>query len=161
MVVLFSSNVFNIFNYYYLNLKFIFKLCLTNWLTLVSRICQTHWVSFVFFLRELMMFWPPVLVQCFGGSTVENYRPISITSVLSKVFLRLVSVRLGQFIEAVVSYQQPSLLIGKVWVPVNHLCACPTCCKVHWRVDRRLGSCRLISAQPLIESTVREFFVSF
>ena len=61
------------------------------------------------------MLWPPVLVQCFVGlletgqchpkserSTVffrANYRPISITSVLSKVFERLVSVRLGRFME--------------------------------------------------------------
>ena len=32
------------------------------------------------------------------SSSVANYRPISITSVLSKVFERLVSVRLGRFI---------------------------------------------------------------
>ena len=31
--------------------------------------------------------------------SVANYRPISITSVLSKVFERLVSVRLGRFLE--------------------------------------------------------------
>ena len=31
--------------------------------------------------------------------TVSNYRPISITTVLSKVFERLVSVRLGRFME--------------------------------------------------------------
>ena len=33
------------------------------------------------------------------SSSVANYRPISITSVLSKVFERLVSVHLGQFME--------------------------------------------------------------
>ena len=33
------------------------------------------------------------------SSSVANYRPISITSVLSKVFERLVSVRLGGFME--------------------------------------------------------------
>ena len=33
------------------------------------------------------------------SSSVANYRPISITSVLSKVFARLVSVRLGRFVE--------------------------------------------------------------
>ena len=33
------------------------------------------------------------------SSSVTNYRPISITSVLSKVFERLVSVRLGRFME--------------------------------------------------------------
>ena len=33
------------------------------------------------------------------SSSVDNYRPISILSVLSKVFERLVSVRLGRFME--------------------------------------------------------------
>ena len=33
------------------------------------------------------------------SSSIANYRPISITSVLSKVFERLVSVRLGRFME--------------------------------------------------------------
>ena len=33
------------------------------------------------------------------SSSVDNYRPISITSILSKVFERLVSVRLGRFME--------------------------------------------------------------
>ena len=33
------------------------------------------------------------------SSSVANYRPISITSVFSKVFERLVSVRLGRFIK--------------------------------------------------------------
>ena len=33
------------------------------------------------------------------SSSVANYRPISITSVLSKVFVRLVSFRLGRFME--------------------------------------------------------------
>ena len=32
-------------------------------------------------------------------SSVDNYRPISVTSVLSKVFELLVSVRLGRFME--------------------------------------------------------------
>ena len=31
-----------------------------------------------------------------------------------------------------------------------HFCACAIHCRVHWRVGRRLGSCRLISVQPLI-----------
>ena len=33
------------------------------------------------------------------SSSVANYRPISLTSVMSKVFERLVSVRLGRFVK--------------------------------------------------------------
>ena len=58
-----------------------------------------------------------------------------------------------------VCFQPPSLLIGKVWVPVTYICACPFHCKVHLRVDRRLWSCRLISVQPLIGSTIRIFSI--
>ena len=51
-------------------------------------------------------------------SSVANYRPISITSVLSMVFERLVSVRLGRFMERSgankVCFQPPSTLTGKV-----------------------------------------------
>ena len=43
----------------------------------------------------------------------------------------------------IVGFQPPSLLIGEVWVPVMHFCAGLIHCKVHWRVGRRLGSCRL------------------
>ena len=41
-----------------------------------------------------------------------------------------------------------------------HFCACRIRCRVRWRVGRRLGSFRLISAQPLIGSTIREFWIS-
>ena len=61
---------------------------------------------------------------------------------------------------AVVCFQPPSLLIGNVLVPVMRLFECHLHCKVHWRVGRRLGSYRLISAQPLIGSTIREFCIS-
>ena len=61
---------------------------------------------------------------------------------------------------AVVCFQPPSLLIGKIWVPVTHFCACRIYCKVHWRVGRRLISFRLISAQPLTRSIIREFCIS-
>ena len=60
---------------------------------------------------------------------------------------------------AVVCSQPPSLLIDKVWVPVMHFCAYPIHCNVHWRVGRRLGSCRLISVQSLIGSTIRELSI--
>ena len=63
----------------------------------------THWVCFLFFIREQLMFWPPVLVYCFGGLfiwvvsrlavvTVINYPLIFMTSVLSNLFERLMSV---------------------------------------------------------------------
>ena len=50
--------------------------------------------------------------------SVVNYRPISITSVFSKVFGRLVSVRLGRFMERSGVLTPPSLLIGKICAPV-------------------------------------------
>ena len=61
---------------------------------------------------------------------------------------------------AVVCFQPPCLLIGKVWVPVKYFCTCPIHCKVHWRVGRRVWSCRLISVQPFIGSTIRAFYIS-
>ena len=48
-------------------------------------------------------------------SSVANYRPISITSVLSKVFERLVSVRLGRFMEGSGVISTTQFVIGKVW----------------------------------------------
>ena len=82
------------------------------------------------------------------SSSVANYRPISIASVLSKVFERLFVV--DDLWNAVVCFQPPSLLIGKVWLPVMHFCACPIHCKVHWRVGRGLGYGGMILVQPLI-----------
>ena len=40
------------------------------------------------------------------------------------------------------------------------LWACPIHYKVHWRVGRMLGSCKLISAQLLIGSTISELILS-
>ena len=48
------------------------------------------------------------------SSSASNYRPISLTPILSKVFERLVSVHLGHFMECRVCFQPPSSLIGKV-----------------------------------------------
>ena len=42
---------------------------------------------------------------------------------------------------AVVCFQPPSLLLGKVMVPVIHFYVCPIHCKAHWRVGRRIGLC--------------------
>ena len=55
--------------------------------------------------------------KCPPSSSVANCRPISITSVLSKP-LRWLSV--WCLFVAVVCFQPPSLLIGKIWVPVMH-----------------------------------------
>ena len=85
-------------------------------------VALTHWACFLFFLRELLKLLPPSVVfrrhvrlgsfqACWRqanvtpilkgppSSSVANYSSISITSVLSKVFERLVSVRLGRFME--------------------------------------------------------------
>ena len=94
------------------------------------------------------------------SSSVANYRPISKTSVLYKVFESLVSVRFGRFMERSGVLSTTQFLIGKVWVSVMHFCACLIHCRVHWRVGRRLGSCRLISVQPLIGSTIWVFSIS-
>ena len=42
-----------------------------------------------------------------------------------------------------------------------HFRARPIHCKIQWRVGRRLGSCRLISAQPLIGSTIGNSLLNF
>ena len=77
------------------------------------------------------------------SSSVANYRPISKTSVLSKPLRCLSSwclFVLDDLFNAVVCFQPSSLLIGMVWVPVMHFCACPMHCRVHWKVGRRLRS---------------------
>ena len=96
------------------------------------------------------------------SSSVANYRPISITSVLSKVFEHLESIRLGRFMErnGVLPTTQFAYRTGQVLVPVMHFCAFPIHCRVHWRVGRKLGSCRLISVKPLIGSTIWAFSIS-
>ena len=122
------------------------------------------------------MLWPLILVTCFGGLFVwavsRLARDMPMSPQFRKVnrpllcqlltdfhnisivqrFDRLVSVRLGRFMEHSGVLPKPSLLIEKVWVPPIHY-------KVHWRVGRWLGSCRLISVQPLIGSTIRAFSI--
>ena len=96
------------------------------------------------------------------SSSVVNYRLISIIPVLSKP-LRCLSAWclfvLDDLWNAMMCFQPHSLLIVKVWEPVMHFSACPIQCKVHWRVGRRLGSCRLISVQPLIGLIIRAFSI--
>ena len=131
---------------------------------------------FPLFLKRIADVMAPLLVLCFGGLFVwvisrlagdrlmspqfrKFYRPLLLPITdqfpLQQYCLRCLSVWylfvLDDLWNAVVSFQAPSLLIGKVWVPVMHFCACPIHYRVHWRVGRRLGSCRLTSVQLLIE----------
>ena len=94
------------------------------------------------------------------SSSVANYRPISITSVLSKVFERQVSVRFGRFVE------RSGVLPTTQFAYRKGLCTCDALLGVShtlqsWRVGRRLGSCRSTSVQPLIGSTIWAFSRSF
>ena len=62
------------------------------------------------------------------SSSVVNHRPISITSVLSKPLRCLTAwclFVLDDLWNAVVCFQPPCLLIGKVWVPVVHYVRVP------------------------------------
>ena len=45
-------------------------------------------------------------------------------------------------------------------IPVMQFFTCPIHLKINWRMGWWLGSCRLISAQTLIRSTIREFSIS-
>ena len=94
------------------------------------------------------------------SSSIANYRPISITSVLSKVFERLVSVCLRRFMEHSGVLPTTQFAYRKGLVPVMHFCACLVLCRVPSRVGSRLGLCRLTSVQPLIGSTIWAFSIS-
>ena len=94
------------------------------------------------------------------SSSVANYRRISITSVLSKVFERLVSVHLGRFME------RSGVLPTTQFAYRKGLGTCDALlCESHTlqsalESGRRLGSCRLISVQLLIGSTIWVFSIS-
>ena len=94
------------------------------------------------------------------SSSVANYRPISITSVLSKVFECLVSVSLGRFMERSGVLPKTQFAYWKGLGTCDARLSCPIHCRVHWRVDKRLGSCRLTSVQLLIGSTIWAFSIS-
>ena len=113
---------------------------------------------FPLFLMKLW-FWPLVLLWYFGGSFVweaflsagewlispqfhakgppsssaSNYRPISLTPILSNFFVCLVSVRLGVLWKAEVCFQPPSSLIGKVLAIVMPFFVWHTPYRMLWR----------------------------
>ena len=70
--------------------------------------------------------------------SASNYRPISLTPILPKVFERLVSVCLGRFMEGRGVFQPPSSLIGKVLALVMPFFVWHTPYRVLWRWGRRL-----------------------
>ena len=65
------------------------------------------------------------------SSSVANYQPISITSVLSKVFERLVSVLLGRFMERSGMLPTTQFAYRKGLGTCDALCTCPIHCRVH------------------------------
>ena len=86
------------------------------------------------------------------------------TSVLSKVFERLVSVRLRRFMER--RGLERSGLTTTQFPYRRGLGTCDTFLRMSHTLrsalesGQRLGSSRFISAQPLIGSTIREFSIS-
>ena len=153
--------------------------------TFAFRSSEVRRLLLLFFLRELLMLWSPALVWCFGGLFVwvvsrlagdrsispqfrKVHRPLllPITDKFPKpqYCLRCLSAWclfvLDDLWNAFVCFEPPSLLIGKVWVPVINIFPCPIHCRVHWIVGKRLGSFRLVSVQPLIESTIWVFYKS-
>ena len=125
---------------------------------ITSEISLMHLVNILHAVKLLSHF--AQVIECPPSSSVANYRPISITSALFEVFERLVSVRLGRFMERSGVLPTTQFAYRKVWVLVMHFCACPIHSKVHLRVGRYLGSCRLISVQLLIGSKVGAFSIS-
>ena len=75
------------------------------------------------------------------------------------MFERLVSVRVGQFMERSGVLLTTQFADQKGLGTCDALCECRTHSKVHWKVDSRLGAYR-ISVQPLIGSTIIEFCMS-
>ena len=94
--------------------------------------------------------------------SVANYRPISITPKLSKVIehLHVCSSSTIYGTQSCASNRTVCLLKRPGHLAVIHFCACQIHCKIHWRVGRRLGSCRLTSVRPLIGSTIWAFSIS-
>ena len=72
-----------------------------------------------------------------SSSSASNYRPIYLTPILSKLFERLVSVRLGRFMEGRGVLPTTSL-IGKVLALVMPFFVWHTPYRVLWRWGRRL-----------------------
>ena len=94
------------------------------------------------------------------SSSVANYRPISITSVLSKVFERLVLVRLGRFMECSGVLPTTQFAYRKDLGTCDALLCVSDTLQNALENGQRLGSCRLTSVQLLIGSIIWAFSIS-
>ena len=92
-----------------------------------------------------------------NSSPVANYQPIPETSVLSKVFERLVSVRLGRFVERSGVFPAIQFAYRSVCVTVMLFFVYPIHCKYIEEWVKRLGLWILTSALHLRGSTIRVF----
>ena len=93
------------------------------------------------------------------SSSVANYRPISITSVLSKVFERMVSVHLGRFMEHNGVLPTTQFAYRKGLGASDALLCMSHTLQSALESDQDSRSCRLISVQSLIGLTIRAFSV--
>ena len=84
------------------------------------------------------------------SSSVANYRPISITSLLSKVFEHLVSVHLGRFMECSGVLPTTQFAYRKGLGTCDALLCVSHTLQSALESGHELGSCRLTSVQPLI-----------
>ena len=84
-----------------------------------------------------------------SSSSVANYRPISITSVLSKVFERLVSVSFRLFVECSGVLPTTQFAYGKGLGTCDTLLCVSHTLQSALESGQEVGSCRLISVQPL------------
>ena len=92
------------------------------------------------------------------SSSVANYGPISIISVFSKVFERLVSVRLGRFMECSGVVPTTQLAYRKGLGTCDALLCVPHTLQSALESGQD-QSCRFISVQPLIGSTIWVFSI--
>ena len=93
-------------------------------------------------------------------SSVANYQPISITSVLSKVFERLVSVCLGRFMEYSGVLPTTQFAYWKVMGTFDALFCVSHTLQSALESGQEARIMRLISVQPLIGSTIWVFSIS-
>ena len=94
-----------------------------------------------------------------SSSSVANYRTISITPVLSKVFERLVAVRLGRFMEHCGVLLTTPFAYRKGLGKCDALLCVSHTLQSALESGRRTGLCRSTSALLLIGSTIREFSI--